>query len=42
MKVNNEARSHMVFLIEEIHRLKDYKEETFYSDARAFMLTTIL
>ena len=31
MKVNNEARSHMVFLIEEIHRLKDYKEETFYS-----------
>lgn len=31
MKVNNEARSHMVFLIEEIHRLKEYKEETFYS-----------
>jgi len=29
--VNNEARSHMVFLIEEIHRLKEYKVETFYS-----------
>ena len=31
MKVTNEARSHMVFLIEEIHRLKEYKEETFYT-----------
>ena len=31
MKVNNEARSHLVFLIEEIHRIKEYKEETFYT-----------
>jgi acetamidase/formamidase len=30
IKVTEEARHHMVTLLEELNRLKSYKEETFY------------
>ena len=30
IKITEEARHHMVTLLEELNRLKSYKEETFY------------